>query len=357
MMKKYNFCAGPATLSSEIYEQAAKALIDFNQTGLSILEISHRSEVFSSILADCKQWILELLSLDSKDYHVLFLHGSASMEFARIPLNFLKTKAGYIDTGVWAQKAINEAQKVGQVGVLASSKDKNYSYIPLKYNLPELLDYLHFTSNNTIYGTQMNVFPKTDTPLVCDMSSDIFSRQLDFHQFDVIYAGAQKNISTSGLSVVIIRKSRLQENDNIPNILNYQQHISHDGLYHTPPIFAVYVTWLNLQWLKQQGGVEAIEKINRQKAALLYDEIDNNSLLYGTANKPDRSMMNVCFRLVDESLSAQFDQFIESKNITGIQGHRYVGGYRVSLYNAVTLSDVEYLITCLKEFENEIDRR
>jgi len=353
MMKKYNFCAGPAPLSSEVYQQAAQALIDFNHTGLSILEISHRSDAFLSILEDCNKWILELLSLENKGYQVLFLQGSASMEFARIPLNLLKTRAGYIDSGVWAQKAIREAQKVGQVDIVASSQDRNYSYIPTAYHLPEQLDYLHCTSNNTIYGTQINTFPKTNAPLVCDMSSDIFSRQLDFSQFGVIYAGAQKNISTSGLSVVIIQEKLLQENSNIPNILNYQQHFQHNGLYHTPPVFAIYLTWLNLQWLKQQGGVEAIEKINRQKAALLYDEIDDNPLFYGTAEKPDRSMMNVCFRLVDESLSAQFDQFIESKNITGIQGHRYVGGYRVSLYNAVTIPTVEYLVKCLKEFKNE----
>ncbi|HLV29935.1 MAG TPA: 3-phosphoserine/phosphohydroxythreonine transaminase [Chitinispirillaceae bacterium] len=357
MMKKYNYCAGPAPLSPEVYQKAAEALENFNDTGLSILEISHRSDAFLSILADCNKWVLELLSLENKGYQVLFLQGSASMEFARVPLNLLKTQAGYIDTGVWAQKAINEARKVGQVKIVASSEDKNYSYIPQGYHLPEQMDYLHCTSNNTIYGTQMNNFPDTNAPLVCDMSSDIFSRKLDFSQFGLIYAGAQKNISTSGLSVVIIHESLLSENVNIPNVLSYKQHFQHNGLYHTPPVFAVYLTWLNLQWLIQQGGVEAMEKINRQKATMLYQEIDNNYLFFGTAQKQDRSLMNVCFRLVDENLSTQFDRFIENKNITGIQGHRYVGGYRVSLYNAVTLSDVEYLITCLKEFENEVDRR
>ena len=350
-MRKINFCAGPGVLNSDVYQQAAEALVDYQQTGLSILEISHRSDEFAAILSDCTRWTLELLSLQNKGYQVLFLQGSASMEFARVPLNLLKTQAGYLDTGVWAQKAIKEAQKIGKVKIVASSIDKNYNYIPEIPKISEFLDYLHCTSNNTIYGTQMNDFPSNEIPLVCDMSSDIFSRNIDFERFSLIYAGAQKNISTSGLSVVIVKDELLSTDDKLANILSYKQHLLHDGLYHTPPIFAVYLTWLNLKWLKQQGGIDGVEKINQQKAALLYNTIDNSKLYMGTAQKNDRSLMNVCFRLADEGLTDKFDKFINDHNINGIKGHRFVGGYRVSLYNAVSIQDVEFLVATMQEFE------
>ncbi len=351
-MKKYNFCAGPAPLSASIYQQAAQAIVNFDDSGLSILEISHRSKAFLAILDDCQRWVLALLSLENKGYRVLFLQGSASMEFARVPLNLLKNSAAYLDTGVWAQKAIKEAQKVGKVEVVASGRDQNYNYIPQQYTVSSQADYFHCTSNNTIYGTQINDFPQTDVPLVCDMSSDIFSRQLDFSQFGIIYAGAQKNISTSGLSMVVIKEDLLAETLPIPNVLSYQQHLAHDGLYHTPPVFAVYVTWLNLQKLKADGGIDAMEKLNQQKAQKLYQEIDRNSMFYGTALPAHRSLMNVCFRLKDDQLTQKFDDFLENHHVEGIKGHRLVGGYRVSLYNAITLDDVDYLVGVLKQFEN-----
>lgn len=353
-MKKHNFSAGPSILPQEVFEKASQAVIDFNGMGLSILEISHRSKEFIAVIEDAKDLVLELLNLKGKGYQVLFLQGGASMEFCRIPQNLLTLDgtAGYINTGTWANNAQKEAKLFGNVLEIASSKDKNYSYLPKDFQVPSTLDYLHITSNNTIYGTQFHSFPQTDVPLVCDMSSDIFSRELDFSQFDMIYAGAQKNMGPAGTTLLIIKESILGKTGRvIPSIMDYQKHIDKESMYNTPAVFPIYVSYLTLQWLKKQGGVSAIEQKNIEKANLLYKELDRNPLFEGVAAKEDRSLMNVTFVLKDENLQNTFDEMCKQANISGLKGHRSVGGYRASIYNAMPIESVEVLVKVMKDLE------
>ena len=350
-MKKHNFSAGPCILPQSVLKKASDAVLNFNGLNLSLIEISHRSKGFVDVMEKARSLVLELLHLENKGYSALFLQGGASLEFLMIPYNLLKIegKADYLDTGTWSTKAIKEVKNLGDVTVVASSKDKGYSYIPKEYTISPDADYFHCTSNNTIRGTQMKSFPKTTIPLVCDMSSDIFSRELDFSQFDLIYAGAQKNMGPAGTTLVIVKDELLGKTGrSIPSMLDYQIHIDKDSMFNTPSVFAVYVSMLTLQWLKDLGGVKAIEKINNAKAELLYSEIDNNPLFKGTAVKEDRSYMNVTFLLTDETKAAKFDKMIEENGINGLKGHRSVGGYRASMYNALPLESVQVLVDLMK---------
>lgn len=356
-MKKHNFSAGPCVLPQEVFEKSAQAILNFDNLGLSILEISHRSPEFVAVIEEARTLVLDLLGLQNKGYQALFLHGGASLEFLMVPYNLIKQngKAAYLDTGTWAHNAIVEAQNFGETVIVASSKDENYNHIPKVYKIPQDVDYFHCTSNNTIYGTQMKEFPKTEVPLVCDMSSDIFSRQLDFTQFDLIYAGAQKNMGPAGVTLVVVKEEILGNTGrNIPKILNYQQHILSESMYNTPPVFAIYTSFLNLQWLKRKGGIVGVEYKNKKKASLLYEEIDRNPLFVGTASEVDRSLMNACFRLNNEEHSIIFDNLCRQAGISGIKGHRSVGGYRASMYNALELKSVEVLVGVMKELENKI---
>ncbi|MEN8125914.1 MAG: 3-phosphoserine/phosphohydroxythreonine transaminase [Bacteroidota bacterium] len=350
-MKKHNFSAGPCILPQEVLEKASKAVTNFNNIDLSLIEISHRSADFVAVMDKAQNLVLELLDLKNKGYSALFLQGGASLEFLMVPYNLMKEngKAAYLDTGTWSSKAIKEAKLFGEIEVIASSKDKNYNYIPKDYKIPNNIDYLHVTSNNTIYGTQMKVLPKTDALLVCDMSSDIFSRKLDFSQFDLIYAGAQKNMGPAGTTLVVIKDEILGKTGRkIPSMLDYQIHISKESMFNTPPVFSVYVSMLTLQWLKDLGGIKAIEKINNDKAKILYDEIDRNPLFEGAAKKEDRSMMNVTFLLNDDSKKEKFDQMCKDAGINGVKGHRSVGGYRASIYNAMPKESIQVLVDLMK---------
>lgn len=356
-MKKHNFSAGPCILPQEVFEKSAQAILNFNNSGLSILEISHRSSDFIAVIEEARKLVLELLNLKDKGYQALFLHGGASMEFLMVPYNLMKVNgnAAYLDTGTWAHNAIFEAQNFGETTIVASSRAENYSYIPTEYLIPTNIDYFHCTSNNTIFGTQMKEFPKGNFPLVCDMSSDIFSRQLDFSQFDLIYAGAQKNLGPAGVTLVLVKEEILGKTGRkIPNILNYQQHIAKESMYNTPPVFSIYASLLTLQWLKKSGGIEAIERLNNQKAALLYAEIDRNPLFTGTSNPNDRSVMNACFKLNNQEHSEVFDILWKKAGISGLEGHRSVGGYRASMYNALPIESVEVLVDVMKELETKI---
>ena len=308
-------------------------------------------------MEEARALVIELLGLEGKGYQALFLSGGASLEFLMVPYNLMKTngKAAYLDTGTWASGAIKEAKHFGETFVIASSKPENYNFIPKDYSIPTDADYFHCTSNNTIFGTQMQSFPKTNVPLVCDMSSDIFSRVLDFSQFDLIYAGAQKNMGPAGTTLVVIKEEILGKTGRtIPNMLDYQQHIAKESMYNTPPVFPIYASLLTLQWLKNLGGIAAIEKINNQKAALLYNEIDSNPLFEGTAAKEDRSKMNATFILKDESHQEQFDKLWKEAGISGLTGHRSVGGYRASMYNALPLESVQVLVNVMQELKNSI---
>tara|TARA_R110002073_G_scaffold72537_1_gene177350 strand:+ start:346414 stop:347478 length:1065 start_codon:yes stop_codon:yes gene_type:complete len=352
-MKKHNFSAGPCILPQEVLQKASEALLNFNDQNLSIVEVSHRSKGVIEVMETARSLVLELLNLENKGYSVLFLQGGASLEFLMTPYNFLKTtgKAAYLDTGAWSSKAIKEAKLLGDVDVVASSKDKNYNYIPKDYTFDSDVDYFHCTSNNTIYGTQLQSFPTLKGALVCDMSSDIFSRQLDFSQFDLIYAGAQKNMGPAGTTLVIVKEDALGKTGRtIPSMLDYQVHISKDSMFNTPPVFAVYVSMLTLQWLKNLGGVAAIEKINKAKAELLYGEIDSNPLFQGVAEKEDRSTMNVTFTLTDDRLTETFDAAWNAAGINGLGGHRSVGGYRASIYNAMPIESVQLLVDIMHNF-------
>lgn len=352
MIKTHNFNAGPCLLPEEVYQEAAKAVLDFNNSGISILSISHRSPQFINILEETRQMSLELLGLQNKGHSALFLQGGASMEFLRVPFNLLKTKAGFINTGNWSLKAIEQAKIFGQAEILASSADKEFSYIPKDFAIPDDLDYVHFTSNNTIYGTQFQKIPQTDTVLVCDMSSDIYSRVFDCDKIDLIYAGAQKNIGAAGLSLVVVKDGILGKTDRtIPAMMDYQEHINRDSLYHTANVFGVYTCFLNLKWLKRQGGVSAIEKINNEKAALLYQTIDNLDFIHGAAVKENRSKMNVTFSFKESKINKIFDKLCLEANIVNIKGHRTVGGYRASLYNALSLESVKVLAEVLNQMK------
>ena len=353
-MKKHNFSAGPCILPEEVLEQASKAVIDFNNDDLSLLEISHRSQPFVEVIEKAKQLTLELLELQNKGYQVLFLQGGASTQFLMTAYNLLNKKAAYLNTGTWSDKAIKEAKLFGDLVEVASSKDKNYTYIPKNYDVPNDVDYFHCTSNNTIFGTQLKNFPKLDIPLVCDMSSDIFSRQLDFSKFDLIYAGAQKNMGPAGTTVVIVKEEILGKVDRIiPSMLNYKTHLAKDSMFNTPAVFPIYVSMLTLEWLKNLGGISFIEKVNQKKASLLYKEIDRNPLFNGIVAKEDRSVMNATFSLVDDSLTNRFDSLWKEARINGLNGHRSVGGYRASMYNALPLFSVQALVDTMQELERK----
>ena len=351
-MKKHNFSAGPCILPQEVLQKASEAILNFNNDDLSLIEISHRSVSFVSVMKKGRQLALELLGLENKGYKALFLQGGASLEFLMVAYNLLEKKAAYLNTGTWADKAIKEAKAFGEVVEVGSSKDSGFSYIPKGYSLPEDIDYFHCTSNNTVAGTQMKTFPNTNAPLVCDMSSDIFSRQLDFEKFDLIYAGAQKNMGPAGATLIVIKEEILGKvTRHIPSMLNYQTHIDKDSMFNTPSVFAVYVATLTMQWLKDLGGIPFIETVNNKKAVLLYAEIDRNPLFEGIVAKEDRSTMNATFVLTDPSLKETFDTLWKEAGINGLTGHRSVGGYRASMYNALPLYSVQVLVDTMQALE------
>lgn len=353
-MKKHNYSAGPCILPQEVFEQSAQAILNFNNSDLSILEISHRSKDFVAVMEEARALVLELLGLEGKGYQALFLQGGASLEFLMVPYNLMKVegKAAYLDTGTWANNAIKEAKHFGETVVVASSKDSNYNFIPKNYAIPTDASYFHCTSNNTIFGTQMKSFPKTDVPMVCDMSSDIFSRTLDFSQFDLIYAGAQKNMGPAGTTLVVVKEDVLGKSGrNIPSMLDYEKHIKAESMYNTPAVFPVYASLLTLRWLKKLGGIPAIEKINVAKAELLYNEIDRNPLFKGTAAIEDRSIMNATFLLENPEHQETFDKMWKEAGISGLAGHRSVGGYRASMYNALPLESVQVLVDVMQKLE------
>lgn len=354
-MKKHNFSAGPCILPLSVMQKASEAVINFNNLNLSLIEISHRSKDFVDVMENARSLSLELLGLQNKGYKALFLQGGASLEFLMVAYNLLEKKAAYLNTGTWANKAIKEAKLLGDVVEVASSKDNNFNYIPKNYTIPSNADYFHITSNNTIFGTQVNHFPKTDALMVCDMSSDIFSRQMDFSKFDLIYAGAQKNMGPAGTVLVIVKEDILGKiSRTIPSMLDYQVHIGKDSMFNTPAVFPVYVSMLTLEWLKDLGGISAIEEINNKKASLLYSEIDRNPLFKGfVANKEDRSKMNATFNLTNDSLTEQFNTLWKEAGINGLNGHRSVGGYRASMYNALPIESVQVLIDVMKELERK----
>ncbi|CAM1363107.1 3-phosphoserine/phosphohydroxythreonine transaminase [Tenacibaculum xiamenense] len=353
-MKKHNFSAGPCILPEEVLQRASEAVINFNDDNLSLIEISHRSKPFVDVIEKARALALELLGLENKGYEALFLHGGASTQFLMTAYNLLNKKAAYLNTGTWSSKAIKEASLFGELIEVASSKDKNFNYIPKNFDIPNDVDYFHCTSNNTIYGTQMKSFPETSAPLICDMSSDIFSRQLDFSKFDLIYAGAQKNMGPAGATLVVVKKDILGKVErSIPSMLNYQIHIEKDSMFNTPSVFAVYVSMLTLQWLKDLGGISFIEKVNEKKSTLLYSEIDRNPLFKGVVSKEDRSHMNATFTLENDSLAKKFDTLWQEANINGLHGHRSVGGYRASMYNALPLYSVQALVDVMQELERQ----
>ena len=348
----HNFNAGPSILPKEVFQQAAEAVLNYNNSGLSILELGHRTASFEAVMAEARDLVRELMQLDDQ-HEVLFLHGGASTQFMQVPMNLLDDKetAAYADTGVWGIKAIKEAKLFGKVEVVCSGKESNYTTIPKDFAVPNDAAYFHITTNNTIYGSQWQKIPYTSIPLVGDMSSDIFSRVIDFNAFDLLYAGAQKNMGPAGVNLVVVKKNILGKIKRaIPTIMDYRNHINEGSMLNTPPVFAVFVCMLTLRWLKAQGGVAAIEKLNEAKAALLYAEIDENPFFRGTVDKADRSKMNVCFVMNDSSLEAAFLRLTKEKNIVGIEGHRLVGGFRASLYNALPISSVTVLVNAMKEF-------
>ncbi len=349
---KHNFGAGPCILPQEVFKQAAQAVLEWDHTGLSILEISHRTPEFEEVVAETERLVRSLLNVPS-GYSVIFLQGGASLQFSMVPMNLLGDgqKAAYLDTGVWANKAIKEAKLFGTVDVIGSSKDQNYTFIPKDYVIPKDAVYFHCTSNNTIYGTEMHQFPKSPVPMVCDMSSDIFSRQVNVADFDLIYAGAQKNMGPAGVTLVIVKDEILGKIDRkIPSMLDYKIHIEGESMYNTPPVFSIYVSMLNLKWLKAKGGVPVIEQENLAKARALYTEIDRNPLFTGICAVEDRSNMNICFVMENPELEKDFLKFAEDRDIIGIKGHRSVGGFRASMYNALPISSVHVLVDTMQEF-------
>ncbi len=351
-MNKHNYSAGPCILPQEVFKEASQAILDFNNSGLSILEISHRSKDFVDVMEEARELSLDLLGLKGKGYKALFLQGGASLQFLMVAYNLLEKKAAYLNTGTWSDKAIKEAKLFGDVQVVASSEKQNFNYIPKNYTVPTDVDYFHCTSNNTIFGTQMKKFPSTKVPMVCDMSSDIFSRKLDFSKFDLIYAGAQKNMGPAGTTLVVIKEDILGEvSRKIPSMLNYKVHLDKDSMYNTPSVYAVYVSLLTLRWLKTYGGITAIEELNDKKAALLYSEIDINPLFKGFTAVEDRSVMNATFTLTKESLKDKFDSMWKEAGINGLNGHRSVGGYRASMYNALPLESVQVLVDVMSDLE------
>ena len=352
-MKKHNFYAGPSILSEYTIKNTAAAVENFAGMGLSLLEISHRSKEFVAVNDEARALIKELLDVPA-GYEVVFMGGGASMQFCMVPYNLLNKKASYLDTGTWASNAIKEAKLFGEVDVVASSKDKNYTYIPKGYAIADDSDYFHFTSNNTIYGTEMRKDPDVKQRLVCDMSSDIFSRPIDVSKYICIYGGAQKNLAPAGVTFVIVKNDAVGKVSRyIPSMLNYQTHIDNGSMFNTPPVVPIYAALLNLRWIKAQGGVKEMERRAIEKADMLYAEIDRNKLFVGTAAKEDRSRMNICFVMAPEykDLEADFMKFATEKGMVGIKGHRSVGGFRASCYNALPKESVQALIDCMQEFE------
>jgi len=352
---KHNFGAGPCILPQEVFQEASQAVLDFNGTGLSILEISHRSKEFEAVVVEAEQLVRELLAVP-QGYAVLFLQGGASAQFAMVPMNLLPDggKAAYLDTGTWASKAIKEAKKIGQVEIVASSADANYNYIPRGYSIPSDAAYFHYTSNNTIYGTELFETPTSPVPVVADMSSDILSRKINVADFGLIYAGAQKNMGPAGVTLVIVEEELLGKTGRtLPTIFDYQPHIAAGSLYNTPPVFSIYVSMLNLRWLKKKGGVEVIEQENIIKARTLYDEIERNSLFKGTAVTSDRSRMNITFVTEKKEHEAAFLELAKERGLIGLKGHRSVGGFRASVYNALSITGVNALVDAMQEFEEK----
>ena len=353
-MKKHNFSAGPSILPQEVIMKASEAVLDFNNDGLSILEISHRSKAFIDVMEKARSLVLELMGLEGKGYKALFLQGGASTQFLMVAMNLLEKRAGYLNTGTWASKAIKEAKKLDDIYEVASSKEANFNYIPKQYDIPSDYDYFHCTSNNTIFGTQLKSFPNCEIPMVCDMSSDIFSRELDFSKFGIIYAGAQKNMGPAGATLVVVKEDILGKvSRNIPSIMDYKVHIDNGSMFNTPPVFAVYTSMLTLEWLKNLGGLKAVQELNEKKASLMYSEIDINPLFKGFAAKEDRSMMNATFTLENENLKETFDTMLKEAGISGLNGHRSVGGYRASMYNALPIESVKAVVEVMSELERK----
>jgi phosphoserine aminotransferase len=355
-MKKYNFYAGPAILPQEVLLEASEAVKDFNGMGLSILEISHRSKEIVSVFEEATNLIYKLLEIDREKYAVLFLTGGASSQFFMTAMNILgpNETAGYVDTGSWSTKAIKEAKLYGNIEVLASSKDKNFTYIPKGYDIPSNLKYLHLTSNNTIFGTQFKEWPESNVPFIGDMSSDIFSKQIPVEKFDLIYAGAQKNLGPAGVTLVIIKRDIVGKVDRkLTSMLNYNTHLTKDSMFNTPPVYPTFVSMLTLRWLDRNGGIQAVEKRNEEKAVLLYNEIDRNTLFHGTTAIEDRSLMNVCFLLNKTELENTFLNMCTEAGCVGVKGHRSVGGFRASIYNAMEKEGVETLVSVMQDLEKK----
>ena len=353
-MKKHNFYAGPSILSQYAIDNTIEAIRDFDNMGLSILEISHRSKQFQAVMDKAQALFKELLDIP-EGYEVLFLGGGASTQFAMVPYNLLKTKAAYLDTGTWAHKAIKEAKLFGEVNVVASSEQDNYVYYPTKFEVPTDVDYLHITTNNTVYGTELRRDLDVPVRMVADMSSDIFTRPIDVSKYDLIYGGAQKNLAPAGVTFVIVKVDALGKVDRaIPTMLNYETHVKKGSMFNTPPVLPIYTALKTLEWYKELGGVKALQQIDEEKARVLYDAIDNSRMFVGTVNPDSRSIMNVCFVMKPEykELEQEFIDFAGTKGIIGIKGHRSVGGFRASLYNALPLDSVKVLTAAMKEFEN-----
>ncbi len=354
-MKAFNFSAGPAILPEEVFVKSNDAISSFSEDGLSILEISHRSQAFVEVLDKSTSLVKELLALP-EDYEVLFLTGGASSQFYMVPMNYLNKNetAGYLDTGTWSSKAIKEANLFGNIDVIESSKDNSYKHYPKLSKETSHVKYLHLTSNNTIYGTQIKSWPDTNTRLICDMSSDIFSREVPIDKFDLIYAGAQKNMGPAGVTLVIVKKSSLGTvTRSIPTMLDYRTHIEKNSSFNTPPVFPIYVSMLTLEWIKNNGGVSVIEKKNQEKARMLYDELDRNTLFFNEVNPSDRSLMNVTFQIKRKELESEFLAYCNENNCSGLKGHRSVGGFRASIYNAMPTKGVIKLIELLQKFETK----
>ncbi|KAA5534950.1 3-phosphoserine/phosphohydroxythreonine transaminase [Taibaiella lutea] len=352
-----NFDAGPAALPKEVLQQASEAILNYNNSGLSILEIPHRGKLFEAILEEANTLALELLGLDKNDYQAVWMQGGGRLQFSMIPMNFLAVNetAGYIESGHWASEALKNGKLYGNTNVLGSSKADNFQYIPQWGDTPEDLSYLHFTSNNTIYGTQFHSFPETEVPLIVDMSSELYSRKLDYSKFSLIYAVAQKNIGPAGVTLIVIRKSLLEKQKRVlPEILSYRDMAKNNSVLNTPPVFPIYCSLLTLRWIKAIG-MDAMQQSNEEKARLLYDAIDESKLFYGVAKKEDRSMMNACFRTHDDKHTEMFLDFAKERDIVGIKGHRSVGGFRASMYNAISVEDVQRLVSVIKEYENTVN--
>jgi phosphoserine aminotransferase len=354
----HNFNAGPSVLPAEVLEEASKAVLNFNDSGLSILEIGHRTPLFETVMNDARSLVRELMNLDN-DHEVLFLHGGATTQFMQVPMNLLNENemAAYTETDVWGTKGIKEAKLFGHVEVVCSSKDANFNYLPKNFTIPRTARYLHLTTNNTLYGTQwqdLNPFYESGVPLVADMSSDVFSRVIDFNKFDLIYAGAQKNIGAAGVNLVVINKNVLGKvTRKIPSIMDYRNHIDNGSMLNTPPVFAVFVCMLTLKWLRKVGGVAVVEQLNNKKSSLLYETLDNSRLFKANIGKEDRSKMNACFTIADKEIEKEFMAACKEQNFYGIKGHRTTGGFRISMYNALQYESVVALTDLMKDFEQK----